>query len=128
MLTDISTPNETSAALTGSGGIGSLIIWIIVLFIMLFMFMFLYLFLNKIMKGTKRDFNIKILKKFYIDRNFYVSIVKIFNEYYLILFSNSSSEIIKKIDIEELNELIGEEKSFIKTFSSFLNKEKQDND
>jgi flagellar protein FliO/FliZ len=75
------------------------------------------------MKGGKRNTRIGLIKKFYIDKNFYIGILKIFDEYYMVLFSNSSSEIIKKIDYEEIQELLENKKSFVNTFTSVLNKE-----
>jgi flagellar protein FliO/FliZ len=68
------------------------------------------------------------MKRFYIDRNFYVGLLKLFDEYYLILFSNNSSELLKKLTYEEALEIIGEKQTFFKTFADILKKGSEENE
>jgi hypothetical protein len=46
----------------------------------------------------------------------------------MVLFSNSSSEVIKKIDYDEIQELLENKSSFVNTFASVLNKESKGNE
>jgi flagellar protein FliO/FliZ len=126
MLSEVSTSIQSSTA-NSSGGIYSLI-WIGVLTLILIIFMFLYFFLLKTIKNKKNNSGIFFIKKFFVDRNIYVGILKIFDEYYLILFTNSSSEIIKKLSYEEVNDIAGDKKNFMNYFGHFLNKEKKSNE
>ncbi|BBE31298.1 hypothetical protein OSSY52_14390 [Tepiditoga spiralis] len=118
---------NTSTSTTNIGG-GSLlfsgVFSVIFLTFILIIFIILYFFLIKHMRGGKKNNSIGILKKYYIDNNFYIGILKIFNEYYMVLFGNSSSEIIKKMSFEEVNEIIGDGQKFFNTFTNFLSKEK----
>jgi len=118
---------NTSASTTSIGG-GSLlfsgILSVVFLTVILIIFVILYFFLIKYMRGGKKSNSIRILKKYYIDNNFYIGIIKIFNEYYMILFGSASSEVIKKMSFEEVNEIIGDGQKFFNTFAHFLSKEK----
>ncbi|MDK2946339.1 MAG: flagellar protein FliO/FliZ [Geotoga sp.] len=120
--------NEASStALSSSGGI-SIFFWLLTIILVLVLMGLLYFLLNRLMKGGKRNTKIGLIKKFYIDKNFYIGILKIFDEYYMVLFSNSSSEVIKKIDYDEIQELLENKSSFVNTFASVLNKESKDNE
>lgn len=123
-----SVSNEASStALSSSGGI-SIFFWLITIILVLVLMGVLYFFLSRLMNGGKRNTRIGLVKKFYIDKNFYIGILKIFDEYYMVLFSNSSSEIIKKIDYDEIQDLLENKKNFVNTFASALNKEKKSNE
>ncbi|SDC25380.1 hypothetical protein [Geotoga petraea] len=120
--------NEASStALSSSGGI-SIFFWLLTIILVLVLMGLLYFLLNRLMKGGKRNTKIGLIKKFYIDKNFYIGILKIFDEYYMVLFSNSSSEVIKKIDYDEIQELLENKSSFVNTFASVLNKESKGNE
>jgi flagellar protein FliO/FliZ len=115
--------NEASSTALGSSGGISIFFWLLTIIFVLVLMGVLYFLLNRLMKGGKRNTRIGLIRKFYIDRNFYIGILKIFEEYYMVLFSNSSSEVIKKMNYEEIQELIENKSSFVNTFASVLNKE-----
>lgn len=120
--------NEASSTAMGSSGGISIFFWLLTIIFVLVLMGVLYFLLNRIMRGGKRNTKIGVIKKFYIDKNFYIGILKIFDEYYMVLFSSSSSEIIKKIDYEEIQELLENKKNFVSTFTSVLNKENKGNE
>lgn len=115
--------NEASSTALGSSGGISIFFWLLTIIFVLVLMGILYFLLNRLMKGGKRNTRIGLIRKFYIDRNFYIGILKIFEEYYMVLFSNSSSEVIKKMNYEEIQELLENKSSFVNTFASVLNKE-----
>jgi flagellar protein FliO/FliZ len=126
--TDSTTYIPTSTvAPTASGG-SFILVWILTLILFVVLLWLLYMFLMKYTKGTKNNPQIRVMKRFYIDRNFYVGLLKLFDEYYLILFSNNSSELLKKLTYEEALEIIGEKQTFFKTFAGILKKGSEENE
>ena len=120
--------NEASSTALGSSGGISIFFWLITIILVLVLMGVLYYLLTRLIKGGSRNTRIGLVKKYFIDRNFYIGILKIFDEYYMVLFSNSSSEVIKKIEYDEIQDIVENKNNFVNTFASVLNKEKKSNE
>ncbi|HOP34177.1 MAG TPA: hypothetical protein PKY75_03475 [Defluviitoga tunisiensis] len=119
MPTDYSTMTATSNTL-------DVTIWFFVIILFIIILFLVYYFLNKsIKKGTKNK-EVALIKKYYIDRNLYIGLLKVFNEYYLVLISSNSSEILRKVGEDEVFDIIGDSPKFIDTFTKFLKRDKTD--
>lgn len=116
-------PNDYSIATVTSSTL-DVTIWFVVIILFIIVLFLIYYFLNKSIKKGPKNKEVVLVKKFYIDRNLYVGLLKIFNEYYLILVSSNSSEVIRKVNEEEIFELMGESPKFIDTFTKFLKRDK----
>ncbi|WGS64522.1 flagellar biosynthetic protein FliO [Marinitoga aeolica] len=68
---------------------------------------------------------VRIVKKFYIDRNLTLNIIKVLDEYYLVLTNNNSISYLDKLDYEKLSELLKGKKEFFDTFIGALKREKK---
>ncbi|MBM7559049.1 hypothetical protein JOC61_000833 [Marinitoga litoralis] len=66
----------------------------------------------------------RIVKKFYIDRNLTLNIIKVLDNYYLVLTNNNSISFLDKIDYDDLSELLKGKKEFFDTFIGALKREK----
>jgi flagellar protein FliO/FliZ len=119
MSTDYSTITATSSTL-------DVIIWFFVIILFIVILFLLYYFLNKSIKKGPKNKEVALVKKYYIDRNLYIGLLRVFNEYYLVLISSNSSEVLRKVDEDEVFEIIGESPKFINTFTKFLKRDKTD--
>jgi flagellar protein FliO/FliZ len=86
----------------------------------------LLLFIQKklINKGILNTASVRIVKKFYIDRNLTLNIIKVLDNYYLVLTNNNSISFLDKIDYDDLSELLKGKKEFFDTFIGALKREK----
>ena len=119
MSTDYSTMTASSSTL-------DVTIWFFVIILFIVILFLLYYFLNKSIKKGPKNKEVALVKKYYIDRNLYIGLLRVFNEYYLVLISSNSSEVLRKVDEDEVFEIIGESPKFINTFTKFLKRDKTD--
>ncbi|WP_205098943.1 hypothetical protein [Marinitoga litoralis] len=101
-------------------------IWAFILLIFFILFIILLLFIQKklINKGILNTASVRIVKKFYIDRNLTLNIIKVLDNYYLVLTNNNSISFLDKIDYDDLSELLKGKKEFFDTFIGALKREK----
>lgn len=101
-------------------------IWAFLLLIFFVLFIILLLFIQKklINKGLINTASVRVVKKFYIDRNLTLNIIKVLDNYYLVLTNNNSISLLDKIDYDELSELLKGKKEFFDSFIGALKREK----
>ena len=63
-------------------------------------------YLNKYMVGRNKI--VKIVERVAVNKNSYISIVKICRKYYLMSFNENRNEILKELDVKEINDLVEE--------------------
>lgn len=90
----------------GIEGIFSLIQILIVLIIVIIFANYVLKYLNKYMVGRNKI--IKIVERVAVNKNSYISIVKICRKYYLMSFNENRNEILKELDVKEINDLVEE--------------------
>ena len=90
----------------GIEGIFSLIQILIVLIIVILFANYVLKYLNKYMVGRNKI--IKIVERVAVNKNSYISIVKICRKYYLMSFNENRNEILKELDVKEINDLVEE--------------------
>lgn len=66
--------------------------------------------------SSKNCKNIKILERIAVNKNSYLGIVKILDEYYLMSFSEGKNEILKSLDRENAEEYISENQNIENDF------------
>ncbi|POZ88248.1 hypothetical protein [Petrotoga sibirica] len=98
--------------------------WYLAIILLIILLGVFYYILVKTLKQGPKSKEVKMVKKYYLDRNLYVGVLKIFKEYYIILATSSSSEIIRKLEEEEVQEIMNEHPKFLETFSNILKKDK----
>ncbi|POZ90515.1 hypothetical protein [Petrotoga sp. SL27] len=98
--------------------------WYLAIILLIILLGVFYYILVKTLKQGPKSKEVKMIKKYYLDRNLYVGVLKIFKEYYIILATSSSSEIIRKLEEEEVQEIMNEHPKFLETFSNILKKDK----
>lgn len=98
--------------------------WYLAIILLIILLGVFYYILVKTLKQGPKSKEVKMIKKYYLDRNLYVGVLKIFKEYYIILATSSSSEIIRKLEEEEVQEIMNEHPKFLETFSKILKKDK----
>ncbi|OQY10254.1 MAG: hypothetical protein B6I29_01830 [Marinitoga sp. 4572_148] len=79
-------------------------------------------------KGLLSTPSVRIVKKFYIDRNLTLNVIKVLDDYYLVLTNNNSISYLDKLDYEKLSELLKGKKEFFDTFIGALKREKKINE
>ena len=90
----------------GIEGIFSLIQILIVLIIVILFANYVLKYLNKYMVGRNKI--VKIVERVAVNKNSYISIVKICRKYYLMSFNENRNEILKELDVKEINDLVEE--------------------
>jgi flagellar protein FliO/FliZ len=90
----------------GIEGIFSLIQILIVLIIVIIFANYVLKYLNKYMVGRNKI--VKIVERVAVNKNSYISIVKICRKYYLMSFNENRNEILKELDVKEINDLVEE--------------------
>lgn len=110
--------------------ISSWTLWAFFLIFFLLLFIILLLFIQKklINKGLLNTPSVRIVKKFYIDRNLTLNIIKVLDNYYLVLTNNNSISYLDKLEYEQLAELLKGKKEFFDTFVGALKREKKTNE
>jgi len=98
--------------------------WYLAIILLIILLGVFYYILVKTLKQGPKSKEVKMIKKYYLDRNLYVGVLKVFKEYYIILATSSSSEIIRKLEEEEVQEIMNEHPKFLETFSKILKKDK----
>ncbi|KUK83334.1 MAG: Uncharacterized protein XD96_0396 [Petrotoga mobilis] len=98
--------------------------WYLAIILLIILLGVFYYILVKTLKQGPKSKEVKMIKKYYLDRNLYVGVLKIFKEYYIILATSGSSEIIRKLEEEEVQEIMNEHPKFLETFSNILKKDK----
>ncbi|KAF2956483.1 hypothetical protein [Marinitoga sp. 38H-ov] len=101
-------------------------IWAFLLLFFFILFIILLLFIQRklINKGILNTPSVRLVKKFYIDRNLTLNIIKVLDNYYLVLTNNNSISFLDKINYDELSELLKGKKEFFDTFIGVLKREK----
>ncbi len=82
----------------------SLIQTLIILAIVIFLANWILKYLNKYMTGRTKL--IKIIERTQVNKNSYLSVVNICGQYYLMSFNENSSEILKELSEEEVQDLL----------------------
>ena len=90
----------------GIEGIFSLIQILIVLIIVIIFANYVLKYLNKYMVGRNKI--VKIVERVAVNKNSYISIVKICRKYNLMSFNENRNEILKELDVKEINDLVEE--------------------
>lgn len=98
--------------------------WFITIVLLVILLLLLYFWLNRSFKRGPKTKEVTFIKKYYLERSLYVGILKIFDEYYLVVVSTNSFQIIRKFEEYEVNNIIGEKSTFLETFSKMLKKDK----
>jgi len=98
--------------------------WFVAIISLIILLVVLYYTLAKTLKNGPKSKEVKMVKKYYLDRSLYVGILKVFKEYYIILATSNSSEIIRKLEEEEVQEIMDEHPKFLETFSNVLKRDK----
>ena len=100
---------------------------LISLFAFLIFFWVIYIILKRFTSGTQFTDKVKVLNRYYIDRNLQLLILKILEKYYLILIGNNGApSVLGTFDIDEISELITNQKDFTSILSKFIKREKND--
>ncbi|KLO24929.1 MULTISPECIES: flagellar biosynthetic protein FliO [unclassified Marinitoga] len=99
-----------------------------IFFLLLFIILLLFIQKKLINKGLLNTPSVRIVKKFYIDRNLTLNIIKVLDNYYLILTNNNSISYLDKLEYEQLAELLKGKKEFFDTFIGALKREKKTNE
>jgi flagellar protein FliO/FliZ len=98
--------------------------WFVAIILLIILLLVFYYILVKTLRKGPKSKEVKMVKKYYLDRNLYVGVLKVFNEYYVILATSNSSEIVRKLEEEEVQEIMNEHPKFLETFSNILKKDK----
>ncbi|KLO22424.1 hypothetical protein X275_06140 [Marinitoga sp. 1197] len=99
-----------------------------IFFLLLFIILLLFIQKKLINKGLLNTPSVRIVKKFYIDRNLTLNIIKVLDNYYLVLTNNNSISYLDKLEYEQLAELLKGKKEFFDTFVGALKREKKTNE
>ncbi|NUU97319.1 hypothetical protein [Marinitoga sp. 1138] len=105
-------------------------IWAFLLLFFFVIFIFLLIFIQKklINKGVITTPKVRVVKKFYIDHNMTLNIIKVLDDYYLVLSNHNSIAYLDKIDYEKLSEILKGKRDFLDSFVGALKREKKENE
>jgi flagellar protein FliO/FliZ len=109
---------------TNTSNLVDVTFWFIAIIFLVILLLILYFFLAKTAKKGPKNKEIKMTKKYYLDRNLYIAIIKVFEEYYITLITSNSTEILRKLNDEEVKEITKENPKFAETLSKVLKREK----
>ncbi|AEX85152.1 hypothetical protein XO10_03620 [Marinitoga sp. 1135] len=126
----IKTPLTFSSTATTTTNLTNWTIWAFLLLFFFVIFIFLLIFIQKklINKGVITTPKVRVVKKFYIDHNMTLNIIKVLDDYYLVLSNHNSIAYLDKIDYEKLSEILKGKRDFLDSFVGALKREKKENE
>ncbi|RAO98902.1 hypothetical protein PW5551_07440 [Petrotoga sp. 9PW.55.5.1] len=114
----------STAYATNTSNLVDVTFWFVAIIFLVILLLILYFFLAKTAKKGPKNKEIKMAKKYYLDRNLYIAIIKVFEEYYVTLVTSDSTEVLRKLNNEEVEEITKENLNFVDTLSKVLKREK----
>ncbi|MDO7977349.1 hypothetical protein [Oceanotoga teriensis] len=121
MNLEYETINASSTLLKSSGGL-SIFLWFLSMMALIIIMYILYRIIIKYSKNGVINSEIKILKKYYIEKNIYIGVLKLNEDYYYTLIGNNSTEIIRKLTQSEIENIQINNINFKDTLRGFMKK------